>query len=215
LWQYHVVKGVKMHVIFLSVISYCLIFSSQRSAALRQDVAMLDKCPSIDGETYQCGEMVRIVNHLRKLGKAKSLAVLREYLANGGEHDKVLMICRLLFVNPQGWKPPRLGRCVPRIDDNVAKTYPHFPLVVVNRVPFLLIRGYSIHGRGELAGNCLTVCEGFSMITEDYSLEKHEGVACDLTQMGWFRQLYDEEELPGMIEIILRQAKKQNVVGAK
>src|SRR5690349_17219248 len=78
-----------------------------------QDIAMLKKAPSIVGDRYQCREMVQVVNHLRELGKDRSLAVLRDYLMGGGDHDKVLIICRLLFINPKGWEPPILGECVP------------------------------------------------------------------------------------------------------
>jgi hypothetical protein len=142
----------------------CLIAPCGWSLANQQQVeegesAIVKKAPSIDGDTYKCGEMVQVVNHLRKLGKERSIAALREYLLtkptnkkvfDNGANEKVLFICRLLFVNPKGWHPPGLGGPHPNINAQVAKQFPLFPIAISNGVPFLLIRGYELRSRPKI-----------------------------------------------------------------
>jgi hypothetical protein len=168
---------------------------------------MLDRTPSIAGNTYKCGQMVQVVNHFRKLGKEKSLTALRNYLANGGENDKVLIICRLLFVNPKGWDAPILGEPSPSINEDAAKKFLLFPIALSNGVPFLLIEGYQLEGKAESAIACLKLCEGFALVNKDYSSADHEKAARALTQTKEFRQLYQETDRQAMTDMIQRQAK--------
>lgn len=179
------------------------------------DVAILNKTPPIAGKSYRCAEMIRVVNHLRRLGKNKSLAVLRDYLASEGQFERfdnngeVLIICRLLFVNPKGWAPPGLGDPAPATNQDVEKHFPLFPIALSDNVPFLLVYGYTIAGVPELAKDCLELCKRFSIIKRDYPLEGYEKSARSLTQMDSFRQLYKTEaDRQEMADLILRQAKK-------
>lgn len=185
-----------------------LAFSFDQNPAQNRDVAMLTKAPAINGDTYNCGGMVEVVNHLRQLGKEKSLVVLKDYLAISREDGKVLVICRLLFVNPKGWNPPGLGDPVPKIDPTAAKQFPLFPIAVSDRVPFLLVKGYRLQGRGESAAACLKLCEGFSLVKEDYAVADYEKPARALTQMESFSQLYGPLDRREMADMILGQGKK-------
>ena len=171
----------------------------------------MKKAPAIVGEKYKCSEMIQVVNHLRQLGKNKSLTILRQYLARDGEDDKVLVICRLLFINPRGWEPPILGKPEPTVNDNIAKQFPLFPIALSDRVPFLLVQGYSLEGRSESAAACLKLCEGFSLVKEDYPVSGYEKAARALTQMKSVRQLYQKGDRQGMADMILHQAKPAKV----
>jgi hypothetical protein len=172
-----------------------------------RDVAMLERIPSVAGERYRCGDMIQVVNHLRQLGKDRSLAVLRKYLSSDGAEDaKVLFVCRLLFTNPSGWKPPRLGESVPAIKGDVAKIFPLFPIALSDRVPFLVVKGYRLGGRGESATLCLKLCEDLALVTKDYPLLGYKVAARDLSRTESFRQLYDNQDIPQMIEMIMQQA---------
>lgn len=190
-----------------SLVCFAFVLPGHQAPAKNRDVAMLSKAPSITGDTYQCGDIIQVVNHLRQLGKDKCLAVLRDYLAAGGEHDKVLVICRLLFVNPKGWEPPILGETVPAIGQHMAKQFPLFPIALSDRVPFLLVRGYSLKGQAESAFACVKLCDGFALVKDDYPLVGYEKAARALTQSDSFRQLYDAADRPEMADMILRQAK--------
>ena len=183
-----------------------LFVACQQGAEGERGNAIVTNAPSIHGETYECGKMIKAVNDLRVLGKEKSLAVLRQYLLSDGETAKVLVICRLLFVNPKGWDAPSLGQAVPAIDKSVAKRFPLFPMALEDRVPFLLIQGYRAGGKGESAMKCLQFCETLSLITEDYPLSGYEKAGRALIQSESFRGLYEKKDLRQMADMITRQA---------
>jgi hypothetical protein len=93
----------------------------------KQSTSILRRTPPVEGWRYRCEEMIRVVNQLRQLGKDKSLTILREYTeSDGAEEDKVLVICRLLFLNPKGWNAPRIGQPRPDIDKEARKHFPVF-----------------------------------------------------------------------------------------
>jgi hypothetical protein len=187
-----------------------MVLSSRQLPIEKRGAEILTKVPPMAAEKYQCAPMVEVVNHLRRLGKDKSLAVLREYLARDHEHDKVLVVCRLLFVNPKGWDAPIIGVPVPHIDDASAKRFPLFPIAVSEGVPFFLVKGYWVEGRGESAAACLKLCQEFSVVKEDYRLAGRANAARTLAQTESFRRLYGgDKEASRMSEIILRQAERE------
>ena len=66
-------------ILFLLLV--CIALLSGSSCEKEQQVdgdesAMLKQAPWIDCDTYQCAKMVQIVNHLRQLGKDKSVTAL-------------------------------------------------------------------------------------------------------------------------------------------
>ena len=84
--------------------------------------SLLLKAPAVSGDSYRCEDMVRAVNALRRLGKAEAIAVLKGHLKDYDafilpqEHEKILLVCRLLFSNPQGWATPGLGHPYPEVN---------------------------------------------------------------------------------------------------
>ena len=182
--------------------------SAQQIEIEGEDISIFKTAPSISGHNWLCADMVDVVNYLRKLGKDKSLAVLRQYLTNGGDGDKILVICRLLFVNPKGWNPPILGEPVPAIDQASAKQFPLFPIGLSDGLPFLLIRGYRLEGKAESGIECLKLCQSLSLVKQDYPSTGYEKAARALVQSDSFRQLYDEADREEMADMILQQAKK-------
>jgi hypothetical protein len=210
-----------MRVRYLWIVCFSFALSCSETTPRRQNavlptgVAMLRTTPAIDGYIYRCSEMVQVVNYLRQLGKDKSLALLREYLKSDLENAKVLIICRLLFVNPKGWAPPRLGAPVPVVCEVDAQNFPLFPIALSDKVPFLLVNGYRLGGVGEPASECLELCEGFSIIQSDYPLMGYEKAAKALAHNESFRKLYKEKDLPQMVEMILHQATEPEREGRK
>jgi hypothetical protein len=160
-------------------------------------VALLTKAPAIHGDSYRCGDMVRAVNSLRHLGKEQALAVLGNHLRQNDRYGspdqywKLHLVCRLLFVNPQGWKFPRLGQPEPEINWNIGEHLPQFPMAISNGVPFMLIRGYSAAGfTGDTPEKTLELCESFPLLSADLSENGYEKAARDLIKSEMFQKLY-------------------------
>jgi hypothetical protein len=160
--------------------------SAQRQGET-ETASVLKDIPLVIGDWYQCAAMAKGVNKLRSLGKAKALAILRDTQQEGWDNDKVIIVCRMLFVNPEGWPQPVLGGSVPAIRG--ARQFPLFPIGLSNRVPFLLLRGYILAGKGESAPTYLDFCERLAMIYEDYRTDGCEAAAKALVATKQYRDL--------------------------
>ncbi len=199
-----------MYQLSFPLLSFVCMLHGQASA---DDAAlgMLEKAARVNGGEFKCPEMVHIVDHLKQLGKEKSLATLREYLLNTRDNSKVHIVCRLLFDNPKGWQSPWLGKPSPDINQDAAMKFPLFPVCLSKGVPFLLVRSYEVDGKVDLASECLDLCKGLSMIAKPYPMVDYEKAALALTESEPFRQLYANTERDGMTEMILRQAMTEKL----
>jgi hypothetical protein len=175
------------------------------------DNNLIKQAPGIDSD-YHCVNMVRAVNYLRGLGKAKALDALHNYfkenVGRGDEQEKIILICRLLFVNPNGWQIPMLGTPDPPVTTNGMAHFPIFPLALSDGVPFLLVHGYSGDGMFDNPLDELRLCERLSIITNDLSQTNYAGACRDLIANTNFTQLYTERGSDIMSNIIYQQAEK-------
>jgi hypothetical protein len=199
-----------MHLTFCTIFTAFTVAHAAASGAEVSSASTLTNAPCIRGEFYHCDRMVRAVNDLRRLGKDRALATLRSYLSevgpggDPGEREKVLMICRVLFVNPAGWPPPRLGHPEPEIDLETVKLFPLFPIAMAHNVPFLLVRGYASGGYSDdTPQKCLQVCQELSLIPSDLPEKGFTEAAHELIQSPQFKKLYpaakDRDEASRMI----------------
>lgn len=163
--------------------------------------SLLKNAPSIRGVEYRCDSMVRTVNSLRQLGKDQALDVIRHHLLENDKYaapdqwTKILIVCRLLFVNTNGWQPPRLGQPVPNVDWKVARQFPLFPIALSDGVPFLLVRDYNAGGfTSDTADKCVKLCEGFPLISTDLPEQGLKDAAQNLVKSELFQGLYSTPE---------------------
>lgn len=175
---------------------------------IKREQPMLDTVEVLDAGKFRCSEVVQVLNHLRGLGKEKCIERLAEYLSKTKDDSKVLILCRLLFVNPAGWKPPRIGVASPEIHQELAEKYPLFPIELVDNVPLSLVIGYRGGGRGESAASCLKACKELSLIDKDYPTEGFDKAANKLIESKSFKALYrQKDDLSKMSDFVLRQAR--------
>ncbi len=169
--------------------------------------------PPVDWpHTHKSHEMVAYANYLRKLGKTEYLALLRHRLNPKNEEFFTFdatahYLCRLLFVNPEGWEAPRLGQPIPECEEETRKKFELFPIGFSNGVPFVLIYGHRLRGFGEPAINAVDMCERFEMIDFDYPTVGHEEAADLLVNSEAFQHLYQADDLEEITAFILKQAK--------
>jgi hypothetical protein len=104
---------------------------------------------------YHPRRVIDAVNALVPLGKEDALAALNSQLArqgpDAGAEEGLFLVLRVLFVVPvdPGHQPPmRLGGTAPPPPSEPARL-PHFPLVLIDDVPLLMIAGYALGGDTE------------------------------------------------------------------
>jgi len=196
--------------IFICAIVGSLVLACTSTVGQNPESMMLKDAPSVSGEEYRCEQIVQVVNRLRHLGKGKALNILKKHLREGDSHDsnKVLLVCRLLFINPEGWKPLQLGEPIPAVRQDVAKQFAAFPIALSDRVPFLLLIGYRLGGRGESPLACVELCQKFELIPADLPSKGYDAAARTLINSSNFQKLYQNpKNRVEMAEIILRQTQ--------
>jgi hypothetical protein len=104
---------------------------------------------------YQPQPVIAAVNALLPLGKDGALAAIESHLAEQNlETDSeagLFLVLRTLFEvpNPPGYHPPlRLGGSSPPPPSD-SKSLPHFPLVLIDDRPLLMVTGFALGGDTE------------------------------------------------------------------
>ena len=176
------------------------------------DTNILKEACSTSGWDYRCDKEVKIVNHLRHLGKEKALKILNEYVEQS-DQNSITLVCWLLFVNPKGWDNSFFGSPFPEINQETKKQFPLFPLALSDNVPFLVVEGYSFGGWRPGPEGLLKKCESLSLITADLSNTNFEAAARTLIQSKAFQQLYKDPKIQQReAKMILGQAGVTNFV---
>jgi len=193
-------------VLAIALLSKCLSAEDDETATLVAKVRL------VHGHRYKCAEMARIVNHLRKQGKDGALRLLRlhaDRILEHGQDEEMFLICRCLFENPQGWKPPPLGRPEPEIPQDTIKQIPFFPLMFSKGVPFFAIEGY--YGGPTDLRKLLAECEPLKLKATDLPLDNYDAAAQALVASEAFKQLYPDTAVrKAMSKMILLQAANEN-----
>jgi len=102
---------------------------------------------------YRPRPIIEAVNSLAPVGRSGALAMIDSYLRHhdaAAPHDGLALLLRVLFdVPPSGAHAPlRLGGTVPPPPPD-PRALPRFPIILVDDVPLLLIRGYALGGDTE------------------------------------------------------------------
>ncbi len=171
----------------------------------------IDDNLKLGGYVYKCANMVRLVNHLRGLGKDDALAALKQHMKKNGLGDeKVVVICRCLFQNSKDWGDPDLGGPDPDVSEKASKAFPAFPVAFSRKVPFFLVGAYSSTGISGAAIVCLDKCKSLPLIDKDLPTEGYAEAAQALVTSEAFNALYpDEKTRKDMTEMIIEQAGKK------
>jgi len=118
---------------------------------LRHLLGLIDAVPSYSAP-LDPARLIQAVNALQRLGKARALAAVDEYLRVSSPFDDdgregVFLLMRALFDVPPGGMPVMaVGAAATPTDP---KALPRFPLVLVDDVPLKLVSGYVVGGMPE------------------------------------------------------------------
>lgn len=158
--------------------------------------------------------MINCVNTLRHAGKSAAIQGLERYNQlhpeDVGPLDrKLIHVCRLLFVAPDGWPHLNLGRPVPETDSKIANRFPLFPIAISDGVPFMLVNGNQMYGLpSTTCAYDVQKCRDFQLIDHYYPTTGFEKAAQDLIQSELFQNLYkDPKDKEQMAQEILNQAR--------
>jgi hypothetical protein len=116
-------------------------------------ISLLDQASAMHFEDYNPAYVIQAVNALQLLGKEKALEQVDFYLTSLGKGKDtygLFWVLRVLFEVPteRSFPPVRIGQpsISPPADPG---KFSRFPIVMVQDIPFLVVRGYSLGGLPE------------------------------------------------------------------
>jgi hypothetical protein len=114
---------------------------------------------AIKPDNYRADPYLAAASKIQSAGKDRARQLLAE-LAKDPEHgEKVIVLCRMLFTTRAGaeFRRPLIG-AAHFLGKTDYAAWPLEPIELVDGVPFLITRGYSLGGQAEPAGKYLAYC---------------------------------------------------------
>lgn len=181
----------------LATFGACLPGPRQRANAA--DIS-LDDLPSIQDGDYRVDPYMAAASRLQALGKEKACKRLQA-LAEQDDfpHGRVIVLCRMLFAKKAGskFRRPEIG-AASFLADTDYPDWPLEPIELVDGVPFLVTRGYSLGGHAEPSSvylkYCMRNCDWSSVTFKPKSAaEKRKALEKLLSPKKW-KQPLDEDD---------------------
>lgn len=123
---------------------------AEPSSDASRDMSAVELAGSMGYGNFRPGLLIDAAEELRPLGKDGALERIEAQARARADDVGLFWLLRVLFDPPPGERLPdvRLGR--PTIDPPAdPHALPRFPIVVVDDVPLLAIRGYALAGKAE------------------------------------------------------------------
>lgn len=139
----------------------------------------LANLPEITGETYKITPFLNTAISLQKVGKETAIKILKAALAVENQDQKIIVLCRMLFVPRQNqqFRNPMLGLPL-HLGMTKMENWPLTPIEIVDGVPFLIVRGYLLAGHAESGAQyldyCLENCDWNNYQYQEKSLSQKE-----------------------------------------
>jgi hypothetical protein len=100
--------------------------------------------------------------NLQMVGQEMAVKLLKDFSNSAPLDKRAIVLCRVLFAARQGETFRRASSGIPsslgELGTQRAEDWPLEPIELVDGVPFLIVRGYSLGGYPELASDYLDYC---------------------------------------------------------
>jgi hypothetical protein len=179
------------HLILASVLITCTAHGQSFDAAI-------ENCSDFQYQQYTVCPYISAAIQLQNMGRESAISVLRECCEKEENQNRVIILCRMLFESEGEMRRPFIGGAA-FMGNSTYDDWPSEPIEIVQNIPFLIVRGYSLGGVPERAIDYLEYCELhctwrneiFGMPSEDYLLASLNEL---LNSEKWQTPLTDEEE---------------------
>ncbi len=159
---------------------------------------IIQNCPDFQYEHYTVRPYISAAIELQDMGREQAVFVLRECCENGENQNRVIILCRMLFEREGDMRRPMIGAAAFPGNSTYAD-WPSEPIELVQNIPFLIARGYSLGGLPECAMDYLEYCElQCAWRNEIYVMPSDADLLASLNELlnseKWQTSLTDEEE---------------------
>jgi hypothetical protein len=121
--------------------------------------------PKPQQHSYKVDPYIRAAGLLQEIGKERALKNLKTLAQNRDDESRTIVLCRMVFAAKPGieFRRPSLGAAHFIGPNGFAreadyKTWPLEPIELIDGVPFLICRGYSLGGEPEPSSRYLAYC---------------------------------------------------------
>jgi hypothetical protein len=159
----------------------------------------LQDLPDIQTEAFRVDPYIRTAAKLQALGKDKATKTLLHFAKNRDRDNQVIVLCRMLFKQKgqRDFRRPLIG-AAHFLGGTDYENWPLEPIELVDDVPFLITRGYSLGGRAEPAESYVKYCiQNCDWNNAEFKLKAEKEKALDklLASPKWKAQLDDAEKM--------------------
>ena len=186
------------------------IFVSVLAVAASGGAASLDfdSLPELQSSKYNARPYITAAARLQEMGRESACQALLQAAQTNRESRQIIVLCRMLFTKRSGseFRRPRIGGAH-FLGGTDYPDWPLEPIELVDGVPFLITRGYSLGGLAEQADAylryCMTNCNWSTIWFRELTAEqKRDALAKLVASSKWKQPLdtYERDFLSAQIE---------------
>lgn len=128
----------------------------------------IQNCPDFQYEQYRVIPYIKAAIQLQNMGEQSAISLLKYYSEMEENQNRVIILCRMLFdTDVTGeFRRSLIGGAVFAGNSSYAD-WPREPIEIVQDIPFLIARGYTLGGMPERAIDYLEYCDQNCVWKED------------------------------------------------
>ena len=178
-------------------------------------MSQLTAAANSDFARFNPGALIAAVNALLPLGKDGALAAIERYLASADRSQDpqygLLLVVRLLFEVPASGFHPLLHIGIPKtIEPADPKSLPHFPLMLIDDIPLLLVTTFLIRGSAQPVEGYLKYYRENGILRAGPLTPPATVVPSEILHRAaqLYRHAYGSDPKPSQLEILAEQLQR-------
>ncbi len=120
---------------------------------------LINKCSDINSGNFKCKPYINLAIYVQSIEKTDAVLLLKEFSTSQQYEDEMIILTRMLFqsTTKKPLRRPYIGGAS-FFGNTDYKDWQNEPIEIVNGIPFLITRGYSLGGYPESSLDYLLYC---------------------------------------------------------
>ncbi|HBX49975.1 MAG: hypothetical protein A2275_04095 [Bacteroidetes bacterium RIFOXYA12_FULL_35_11] len=187
----------KLFTVLSLIILFSSIFGQNRD---NQFEVLIRKCSDFNSGNYRINPYLKLAIYIQTMDKNKALEILKEYAKTGKYEDQIIVVIKMFFKGKANTtlRRPLIGGAG-FLGNTDYKDWPNEPIEIIDNIPFLITRGYSLGGKPEQSVNYLEYCiKNGEWSSNKYNIKKDEELKLTLktflSSKKWHIELSKEDK---------------------
>ncbi len=119
---------------------------------------MIENSSNLESISYNVYSYLKVLVHIQNMSKSDAIKTLTLSSQKENSQYQLILLCKMLFTSKEKeFRPPMIGEPELVGKSDLLK-WKFLPIEIVDGIPFLIVKSYTIKGRQEHAGNYLDYC---------------------------------------------------------